>query len=84
MSMPMADITNQSYYTFWGAENELRIIPSTRPRGNIQSISPIGTDDIMDSKSVSVPMHLIELQGPQHWLSSDTCLDLANGMLVES
>lgn len=41
-------------------------------------------DDIMNSKSDSVPMHLIELQGPQHWLGSDTCLALANGMLAES
>lgn len=41
-------------------------------------------DDIMNSKSDSVPMHLIELQGLQHWLGSDTCLALANGMLAES
>lgn len=47
-------------------------------------LAQFGTDDIKDSRSASVPMYLIELQGLQHWLGSDTCLALANGMLVQS
>lgn len=62
----------------------LESFPVPGPEVIFKVLAQFGMDDIMDSKSVSVPMHLIELQGPQHWLSSDMCLDLANGMLVES